>query len=75
MPNGHRHDGYFFVADTGALNGNQLDLYTGSRRLNWWIIGSGRSGKTLPAYIVTDRVIIARLKAEHVAATRSFAAD
>ncbi|MES1150473.1 MAG: hypothetical protein ABUL54_01160 [Dongia sp.] len=75
MPNGRKHDGYFFVADTGALNSNQLDLYTGSRRLNWWIIGSGRAGKTLPAYIVKDGAIIARLKAEHVAATRSFAAD
>jgi 3D (Asp-Asp-Asp) domain-containing protein len=75
LPNGHRHDGYFFVADTGALNSNQLDLYTGSRPLSWWIIGSGRSGKTLPAYIVTDRTIVARLKAEHVAATRKFTAD
>jgi 3D (Asp-Asp-Asp) domain-containing protein len=75
LPNGRRHDGYFFVADTGALNSNQLDLYTGSRPLSWWIIGSGRSGKTLPAYIVTDRTIVARLKAEHVAATRKFTAD
>lgn len=75
LPNGHRHDGYFFVADTGALNSNQLDIYTGSHPLSWWIIGSGRSGKTVPAYIVTDRSIIAKLKAEHVAATRSFAAD
>jgi len=75
LPNGHRHDGYFFVGDIGALNSNQLDLYTGSRPLNWWIIGSGRSGKTVPAYIVTDRAIIAKLKAEHIAATRSFVAD
>jgi 3D (Asp-Asp-Asp) domain-containing protein len=75
LPNGHRHDGYFFVADTGGLNSNQLDVYTGSHRLNWWIIGSGRAGKTVPAYVVKDRTIIAKLKAEHVAATRSFAAD
>jgi 3D (Asp-Asp-Asp) domain-containing protein len=75
LPNGRKHDGYFFVADTGALNNNQLDLYTGSRMLNWRIIGSGRTGRTTAAYVVTDRVIIARLKAEHVAATRSFAAD
>jgi 3D (Asp-Asp-Asp) domain-containing protein len=75
LPDGRRHDGYFFVADIGALNGNQLDVYTGSRKLNWWIIGSGRTGKTLSAYIVTDRTIIARLKAAHVAATKAFAAD
>jgi 3D (Asp-Asp-Asp) domain-containing protein len=75
LPNGRRHDGYFFVADTGALNGNQLDLYTGSRTLNWRIIGSGRTGRTMTAYIVTDRTIIARLKAEHIAATRSFTVD
>jgi len=75
LPNGRRHDGYFFVADTGALNNNQLDLYTGIRKLNWWIIGSGRSGKTVPAYIVNDRAIAAKLKAEHIAATRSFAAE
>src|SRR5262249_52438490 len=36
LPNGHKHDGYFFVADTGALNSNQLDLYTGSHMLKWW---------------------------------------
>ena len=75
LPGGRRHDGYFFVADTGALNDNQLDLYTGSRTLNWRIIGSGRSGRTMPAYVVTDRTIIARLKAEHVAATKSFTLD
>lgn len=75
LPNGLRHDGYFFVADTGALNGNQLDLYVGSRSLNWRIIGSGRSGKTMPAYVVTDRATVARLKAAHVAAIRRLAAD
>jgi 3D (Asp-Asp-Asp) domain-containing protein len=75
LPDGRRHDGYFFVADIGALNGNQLDVYTGSRKLNWWIIGSGRTGKTLSAYIVTDRTIIARLKAAHIAATKAFVAD
>ena len=75
LPNGRKHDGYFFVADIGALNSNQLDLYTGSRKLNWWIIGSGRSGKTMSAYIVTDRSIIQRLKAEHTAATKTLVAD
>jgi hypothetical protein len=75
LPNGRKHDGYFFVADTGALNNNQLDLYTGSHMLDWRIIGSGRSGRTTQAYIVTDRAIVARLKAEHVAATKSFALD
>ena len=75
LPNGRKHDGYFFVADTGALNGNQLDLYTGSHMLNWRIIGSGRSGRTTSAYVVTDRAIIARLKAEHIAATKSVTFD
>jgi 3D (Asp-Asp-Asp) domain-containing protein len=75
LPNGRRHDGYFFVADTGALNGNQLDVYTGKGTLNWRIIGSGRSGKTMAAYIVTDRTIISRLKAEHRAVARTLTAD
>jgi len=75
LPNGRRHDGYFFVADTGALKDNQLDIYAGSHTLHWWIIGSGRSGKTMPAYVVTDRAIIAKLKAEHRAAANSFSPD
>jgi 3D (Asp-Asp-Asp) domain-containing protein len=73
LPGGRKHDGYFFVADTGALNDNQLDLFTGSHHLPWRIIGSGRSGHTTPAYIVTDRKVIARLKAEHIAATKALA--
>jgi 3D (Asp-Asp-Asp) domain-containing protein len=75
LPNGRRHDGYFFVADVGALNSNQLDLYVGTRKLSWWIIGSGRTGRTLAAYVVTDRTIVARFKAAHTAAARALAAD
>jgi 3D (Asp-Asp-Asp) domain-containing protein len=75
LPNGSKHDGYFFVADAGQLNGNQIDIYSGSHRLTWWIIGSGRSGKTLAAYVVTDRTVIDRMKAEHIAAAKALAPD
>jgi len=59
LPNGRKHDGYFFVADIGALNTNQLDLYTGSRKLNWRIIGSGRSAAAMVSSIRSARMTTA----------------
>jgi 3D (Asp-Asp-Asp) domain-containing protein len=73
LPDGRKHDGYFFVGDAGQLDGNQLDIYAGSHTLTWRIVGSGRSGKTFAAYVVTDLVVIHRLKVEHMAAAKSLA--
>jgi hypothetical protein len=69
MPNGKHHDGYFFVADIGAMRSSQLDLYAGIQRLTWSIVGSGTArSRTSQAYIVTDPAIVLPLKAAHVAA-------
>lgn len=69
MPDGKRHDGYFFVADIGAMRSSQLDLYAGTQRLTWWIIGSGTArSRTSTAYIVTDPAVVAWLKVQHLAA-------
>jgi 3D (Asp-Asp-Asp) domain-containing protein len=69
MPDGKRHDGYFFVADIGAMRSTQLDLFADTHKLSWSIIGSGTaSSRTSTAYIVTDPLIVKSLKAAHVAA-------
>ncbi|HEY4162309.1 MAG TPA: hypothetical protein VGM59_04545 [Dongiaceae bacterium] len=71
MPNGKRHDGYFFVADIGAMRSTQLDLFADKRKLSWSIIGSGTaSSRTSTAYIVTDPKIVKSLKAAHLAAAK-----
>jgi hypothetical protein len=75
MPNGRRHDGYFFVADFGDLRSSQLDLYADTRKLGWTIIGSGRSGKSTAVYIVTDQAVIAKLRAPHLAAAKALTAQ
>jgi 3D (Asp-Asp-Asp) domain-containing protein len=69
LPNGQRHDGYFFVADIGAMRSTQLDLFADTHKLSWSIIGSGTaSSRTSTAYIVTDPKIVKSLKAAHIAA-------
>ena len=69
MPDGRRHDGYFFVADIGAMRSSQLDLFTGTSKLAWKILGSGTArSRTSQAYIVTDPGIVGPLKAAHIAA-------
>jgi 3D (Asp-Asp-Asp) domain-containing protein len=55
LPNGKKHDGYFFVADIGAMQSSQIDLYTGLRPLSWKILGSGtKHSRSVAAYVVTD---------------------
>jgi len=74
LPNGKKHDGYFLVADFGAMRSNQIDLFTGTRRLAWRIIGSGTArSKSVAAYIVTDPGVVAPLKAAHVASAKAAA--
>jgi 3D (Asp-Asp-Asp) domain-containing protein len=76
LPNGHKHDGYFFVADTGALQTSQIDLYTGLKPLKWKILGSGtKRSKSVSAYVVTDPAVVKSLKAPHVASARAAAAE
>jgi 3D (Asp-Asp-Asp) domain-containing protein len=72
MPNGKRHDGYFFVADIGAMRSTQLDLFADKKKLSWNIIGSGTArSKTSTAYIVTNPTIVKSLKAAHLAASKT----
>jgi 3D (Asp-Asp-Asp) domain-containing protein len=72
LPNGRKHDGYFFVADIGAMQSNQIDLYTGLKPLQWRILGSGtRHSTSVAAYVVTDPAVVRPLKAAHVASAQA----
>ena len=74
LPNGKRHDGYFFVADVGAMQNSQIDLYTGTRPLKWKILGSGtRRSKSVIGYVVTDPALVEPLKAAHIASAKAAA--
>lgn len=76
LPGNKRHDGYFFVADIGAMDENQIDLYTGTKPLTWKILGSGtRHSKSVTAYVVTDPAIVKPLKAAHAASAKAAAAE
>jgi 3D (Asp-Asp-Asp) domain-containing protein len=76
LPNGKKHDGYFFVADTGAMHGSQIDLYTGLQPLGWKILGSGtKRSKSVTAYVVTDPSIVKPLKAAHTASAKAAMAE
>lgn len=76
LPNGQKHDGYFFVADTGALHSSQIDLYTGLKPLGWKILGSGtKRSKSVSAYVVTDPAVVKSLKGPHVASAQAAAAE
>jgi 3D (Asp-Asp-Asp) domain-containing protein len=76
LPNGRKHDGYFFVADIGAMQSNQIDLYTGLKPLHWRILGSGtRHSTSVAAYVVTDPAVVKPLKAAHVASARAAFAE
>ena len=76
LPNGKKHDGYFFVADTGALQLSQIDLYTGLKPLPWKILGSGtKRSKSVTAYVVTDPTVVKPLQAAHIASAKAAAAE
>jgi 3D (Asp-Asp-Asp) domain-containing protein len=58
MPNGVRHDGYFFAADTGApIRGNHVDLFSGLSRTDALGITGSDPGRTFKAYVVDDPVL------------------
>jgi 3D (Asp-Asp-Asp) domain-containing protein len=72
LPNGKKHDGYFLVADFGAMGTNQIDLYTGAKPLHWKILGSGTSrSRSVAAYVVTDPKVVKPLKAAHTASAKA----
>jgi hypothetical protein len=72
LPNGKLHDGYFFVADIGAMQSSQIDLYTGLKPLKWKILGSGtKRSKSVAAYVITDPAVVKPLKAAHVASAQA----
>jgi 3D (Asp-Asp-Asp) domain-containing protein len=76
LPNGKKHDGYFFAADIGAMQSSQIDLYTGMHPLKWKILGSGtKRSKSVTAYVVTDPAVVQPLKAAHIASARAAAAE
>jgi 3D (Asp-Asp-Asp) domain-containing protein len=76
LPNGKKHDGYFFVADIGAMGDNQIDLYTGSKPLKWRILGSGtKHSKSVAAYVVTDPAVVKSLKAAHTESAKAAMAE
>jgi 3D (Asp-Asp-Asp) domain-containing protein len=72
LPNGKKHDGYFLVADFGAMGDNQIDLYTGAKPLHWKILGSGTArSRSVTAYVVTDPKVVKPLKAAHTASAKA----
>ncbi len=72
LPNGKKHDGYFFVADSGAMQSSQIDLYTGLKPLPWRILGSGtKRSKSVTAYVITDPAVVKPLKAAHIASAQA----
>ena len=76
LPNGKKHDGYFFVADVGAMHSSQIDLYTGWKPLPWRILGSGTlNSRSVTAYVVTDPEIVKPLKAAHLDSAKAAAAE
>lgn len=76
LPNGKKHDGYFFVADTGAMQSSQVDLYTGMHPLKWKILGSGtKRSKSVIAYVITDPEVVRALKTSHIASAKAAAAE
>ncbi len=76
LPNGKKHDGYFFVADIGAMHSSQIDLYTGKTALGWKILGSGtKRSKSVSAFIVTDPKVVKPLKAAHTASAKAAAEE
>ena len=76
LPNGQKHDGYFLVADFGAMDDNQIDLYTGTKPLRWKILGSGtRHSRSVAAYIITDPAVVKPLKAAHTASAKAAFAE
>jgi 3D (Asp-Asp-Asp) domain-containing protein len=76
LPNGKKHDGYFFVADIGAMGDRQIDLYTGTKLLRWSILGSGTAhSRSVAAYVVTDPTVVKPLKAAHSASAKAAFAD
>jgi 3D (Asp-Asp-Asp) domain-containing protein len=76
LPNGKKHDGYFLVADFGAMGDNQIDLYTGTKPLRWKILGSGTTrSRSVAAYVVTDPKVVKPLKAAHTTSAKAAFAD
>ena len=76
LPGGKKHDGYFFVADKGAMGDNQIDLYTGTKPLKWKILGSGtKHSKSVTAYVVKDPKVAKLLKAAHTASAQAAMAE
>jgi 3D (Asp-Asp-Asp) domain-containing protein len=76
LPNGKKHDGYFLVADIGAMSDNQIDLYTGTKPLGWRILGSGtRHSRSVAAYVITDPAVVKPLKAAHTASAQAASAE
>jgi 3D (Asp-Asp-Asp) domain-containing protein len=76
LPNGQKHDGYFLVADVGAMGDNQIDLYTGTKPLRWKILGSGTTrSRSVSAYVITDPKVVKPLKAAHITSAKAAFAD
>jgi 3D (Asp-Asp-Asp) domain-containing protein len=72
LPNGKKHDGYFFVGDFGAMQESQIDLYTGAKGLGWRILGSGTAkSRSVTAYVVTDPTVARALKSAHTASAQA----
>jgi 3D (Asp-Asp-Asp) domain-containing protein len=76
LPNGQKHDGYFLVADFGAMGDHQIDLYTGTKPLQWKILGSGTArSRSVSAYVITDPQVVKPLKAAHTASAKAAFAE
>jgi 3D (Asp-Asp-Asp) domain-containing protein len=65
LPNGEKHDGYFFVGDAGgAIKGNHLDIFQGDQPAGFSFIRS-RNKPLYKAFIVTDPHSVEVLKRMH----------
>jgi 3D (Asp-Asp-Asp) domain-containing protein len=65
LPEGQKHDGYFFVGDVGgAIKGNHLDIFQGDRPTTFPFIRSTRT-PVFRAFVITDPHVIEGLKKMH----------
>ena len=65
LPDGTKHDGYFFIADTGGeIKGNHIDVFQGDRVVPFPFIQSRRTPIFI-GYIVRDPEILSRLQLLH----------
>jgi 3D (Asp-Asp-Asp) domain-containing protein len=66
LPNGLRHDGYFFAADVGSkIKGGHIDVFTGTSQAAVFQFVTSDSDHRVDAYVVEDKAIIGAFRDLH----------